>query len=418
MATAQFSMPDNTFVGSKKQYWVDSIIGSGSTYTWKIDHVIQQNGPINMFSVTWNNEGNFLLEIQETSENNCRGEVKSGWVNVTAAPVLEIIAPTIMVLCAVETFPAYTDLESFLDAGGSVSDNCALDSASFHLSLEEITGTGYPAPYTITREYTISDFCGNTSKFRQIIAVPRVMNGSITFQKNVTCPGQNTGSITVTGSGGNAPYRYRIGEGSYQSSGTFNDLPAGEYTLTIVDNNECTTVFFVTLTIDNLLPVAEFASSFTALMTYSFIDFSTNSTTYFWNFGDGQTSTFANPSNAYNAIGTYTVTLTVTNSCGTDSASQIITIEIPDLEFYDGFSPNDDGLNDTWVIPILSYYPINKVKIINRWGSEVWMASNYSNTSNFWNGKNMNGTDMPDGTYFFVINYSNIEKRGWVFIKR
>lgn len=418
MATAQFSMPDNTYIGATKKYWVDSIIGSGSTYTWKIDHVIQQNGSINLFSVAWNNEGTFLLEVQETSGDNCPGEVQSGWVHVTAAPVLEIIAPTIVVICAVETVPAYTDLESFLEAGGTVSENCALDSASFHLTLEEIAGAAYPGPYTIAREYTISDFCGNTSKFRQIIAVPGILGGSITSQQNVLCFGENTGSFTITGSGGTAPYRYRIDEGASQTTGTFNNLPPGGYTLTIVDNNGCTTLFLVTLTAENYLPEAEFTSSNMEPMTYSFTDFSTNATTYFWNFGDGQTSTFANPSNDYTAIGTYTVTLTVSNNCGSDSASQIISIEVPDLEFYDGFSPNDDGLNDNWVIPILNYYPINNVKIINRWGSEVWKATNYSNTRNFWNGKNMNGNDMPDGTYFYVINYNNIEKRGWVFIKR
>lgn len=416
--SAQIAMPDNLYVGAEKQYWVDSITGSGSTYTWKIDGVIRQTGSVNLFLNTWNTVGRYLLEVQETSSDGCLGEVKSGWVHVTAAPVLEIIAPTIVVICAVETVPPYTNLNSFLVAGGTVSDKCALDSASFHLTLEEIAGAAYPEPYTITREYTISDFCGNTSKFRQIITVPGVLGGSITSQQNVLCFGENTGSFTITGSGGTAPYRYRIDEGASQTTGTFNNLPPGGYTLTIVDNNGCTTLFLVTLTVENYLPEAEFTSSYLEPMNYSFTDFSTNATTYFWNFGDGQTSTFANPSNAYNAIGTYTVTLTVTNSCGSDSASQIISIEVPDLEFYDGFSPNNDGLNDTWVIPILNYYPINYVKIINRWGSEVWMAKNYSNSGNFWNGKNMNGNDMPDGTYFYLISYSNIEKRGWVFIKR
>ncbi|MDA3880162.1 MAG: hypothetical protein PF436_07235, partial [Prolixibacteraceae bacterium] len=43
-ATAQFSMPDNTFVGTEKQYWVDSVVGSGSTYTWRINNEIQYSG--------------------------------------------------------------------------------------------------------------------------------------------------------------------------------------------------------------------------------------------------------------------------------------------------------------------------------------------------------------------------------------
>jgi gliding motility-associated-like protein len=418
VATAQLSMPDHTYVGATKQYWVNSNLGSGSTFIWKIDHVIQQNGLEKLFSVTWNNEGTFFVEVQETSESNCWGETMSGWVYVRAVPVLEITAPPIVVLCAVETVPAYSDFDSFIEAGGSVSDNCVLDSASFRLSYEEITGDHYPGPYTIIREYTLDDYCGNTSKFRQVINVPGVLSGSITLKQNVLCSGENTGSITLEGSGGTAPYTYRIDEGESQTTGIFNDLTTGVHSLTIVDSNGCTTLIVVTLTAENYWPEAAFSPSYIELMTYSFIDYSTNATTYFWDFGDGSTSAIANPSNAYTATGTYTVSLTVSNNCGTDSTSQKITIEIPDLEFYDGFSPNNDGLNDTWVIPILGYYPINNVKIINRWGSEVWMATNYNNANNFWNGQNMNGKDMPDGTYYFVINYNNIEKRGWVFIKR
>lgn len=418
LVTAQIVMPDHTYVGATKQYWVDSNIGSGSTYTWKIDHVVHQNGSDTLFSFTWNNEGTYLLEVQESSGSNCRGETISGWVYVSAVPVLEVTAPTIELLCAVETVPAYPDLESFLDAGGSVSDNCALDSASFHLSFEEITGAQYPEAYTITREYTLSDFCGNTSAFSQIIVVPGVLSGNIISQDDVLCFGDNTGSITIEGSGGTAPYEYRIDEGPSQATGIFSNLTTGEHKLTIVDANGCTTSIFVTLTADAYRPLAEFSSTNTDPMSYSYINFSTNATTYFWDFGNGNTSTSINPTNAYAAPGTYTVTLTVSNSCGTNSATEIITIEIPDLEFYDGFSPNDDGLNDTWVIPILDYYPVNNVVIINRWGSEVWMTDNYNNKSNLWNGKNMNGNDMPDGTYYYIINYGGLEKRGWVFIKR
>ncbi|OFX31414.1 MAG: hypothetical protein A2W90_09480 [Bacteroidetes bacterium GWF2_42_66] len=567
-------MPDNAFVGAEKQYWVDSIVGSESTYTWKINHVIQQTGSVNLFSNTWNTVGAYLLEVQETLTGNCPGEVQSGWVYVHAAPVLEIICPTIEVLCAVETVPAYADLESFLLAGGIILNNCTLNSASFRLSFERITVPGYPEPYSITREYSVSDICGSIGKCTQTILISGVLTGNIASQTNVSVPGGNNGSVTVAGSGGTAPYQYKLGSGNYQVSGTFNSLISGDYIVTVQDNNRCTfdvpvtitqpltplsgiktshenvlcfgentgsvtvagsggttpyeyilnegfyqtsgtfntlpagnyvvtvrdamlntfaipvtiaqptkltvsatqtnilcfgnntgsatatatggTVSYsyswdtspvqtsatannlstgvytvivtdgngctatssVTIVAINSLPLAEFTSVFSELMTYSFTDGSTNATTYAWDFGDGHTSTSANPTNAYATTGTYTVTLIVSNSCGTDITTQVITVEIPDLEFYNGFSPNGDGLNDYWKIPVLSYYPENSVKIINRWGSKVWMGSDYNNTSKIWTGQNMNGNNLPDGTYYYIINYSKFEKRGWVFIKR
>jgi gliding motility-associated-like protein len=88
------------------------------------------------------------------------------------------------------------------------------------------------------------------------------------------------------------------------------------------------------------------------------------------------------------------------------------------FDFFNGFSPNGDGINDTWTIPFLVNYVKNTVVIINRWGNEVWKGNNYDNRNIVFRGNNMNGNELPDGTYFYIIQYNNLEKRGWVFIKR
>lgn len=55
---------------------------------------------------------------------------------------------------------------------------------------------------------------------------------------------------------------------------------------------------------------------------------------YLWDFGDGQTSTLSKPSHTYQTPGNYTVRLTVTNSCGSDTKTQSIrVVGIPDAEF-------------------------------------------------------------------------------------
>lgn len=53
------------------------------------------------------------------------------------------------------------------------------------------------------------------------------------------CFSDVTGSITVSGIGGVPPYTYAIGTGTYSTSGTFNPLAAGTYTIHIKDNNNC-----------------------------------------------------------------------------------------------------------------------------------------------------------------------------------
>lgn len=87
-------------------------------------------------------------------------------------------------------------------------------------------------------------------------------------------------------------------------------------------------------------------------------------------------------------------------------------------EFFNGFSPNGDGVNDWWKIPVLSYYSKNLVIINNRWGDVVWKNDNYDNKDIVFSGQNMYGQDLPDGTYYYIIRYNNTEKRGWIFIKR
>lgn len=59
----------------------------------------------------------------------------------------------------------------------------------------------------------------------------------------------------------------------------------------------------------------------------SFTDTSTNSpTSWYWEFGDGTTSTAQNPTKTYISMGSYTVTLTATNSFGSDSVSKTVSV--------------------------------------------------------------------------------------------
>ncbi len=70
-------------------------------------------------------------------------------------------------------------------------------------------------------------------------------------------------------------------------------------------------------------PVANFTSNITAGCSPATINFTGtstgNPTSYSWDFGDGATSTLENPSKIYNTPGVYTVTLTVTNTLGSDT---------------------------------------------------------------------------------------------------
>jgi len=79
-------------------------------------------------------------------------------------------------------------------------------------------------------------------------------------------------------------------------------------------------------------PVANFTADVTtgdAPLTVQFTDASTGAESWSWDFGDGATSTDRNTTHSYQSAGTYTVTLTVENSAGSDSATATITVIEP-----------------------------------------------------------------------------------------
>ena len=80
---------------------------------------------------------------------------------------------------------------------------------------------------------------------------PVTLDASISSQANVTCFGTNNGSVTVEANPatGTAPYQYSInGGGTWQGSGTFNNLIASIYTVIVRDANGCTKQVPVTIT--------------------------------------------------------------------------------------------------------------------------------------------------------------------------
>jgi gliding motility-associated-like protein len=114
----------------------------------------------------------------------------------------------------------------------------------------------------------------------------------------------------------------------------------------------------------------------------------------------------------------YSVEVTYGESCSADDEILIVECSlladfanIPNL-----FTPNDDGHNDTWVFYEAANYPDIIVEIFDRWGKLVFRSEpGYSNP---WDGKNMNGRDMPMDSYHYVIKIGHEEIMGTVTIVR
>jgi gliding motility-associated-like protein len=79
----------------------------------------------------------------------------------------------------------------------------------------------------------------------------------------------------------------------------------------------------------------------------------------------------------------------------------VLTIAPPvDLVIPNTFTPNADGINDTWKIPALASYPNCSVQIFNRYGAKVYNSIGYGMP---WDGT-VNGSDAPVGVYYYSID--------------
>ncbi|MBI3712922.1 MAG: collagenase [Burkholderiales bacterium] len=139
-------------------------------------------------------------------------------------------------------------------------------------------------------------------------------------------------SDTSTDSDGNIASRsWNFGDGSSSTSAnpakTYASAGSYTVTLTVTDNQGASTSVSKTVTVTapaNVPPVAQFSASVSGLAV-TFTDQSTDSdgsiASRSWNFGDGTSSTLANPVKTYAASGTYQVSLTVTDNRGASTTT-------------------------------------------------------------------------------------------------
>lgn len=208
-------------------------------------------------------------------------------------------------------------------------------------------------------------------------------------------------TITLTASGGNS---YVWSNGSTQPEMTVNPATSTSYTVTVSDGT-CSGTDTVTIQV-NTPPWVNAGNDTTIYEGQSLTlipVFSGTITGYSWAPSSSLSSaSIPSPVATPSVTTTYTIVVTDGNGC---SSSDAITIEIEedpnaDIILYNTFTPNNDGVNDTWFIENIDRFPDNFLQIFNRNGHLVYEKSGYHNE---WDGKYY-GNDLPAATYYFVLD--------------
>ena len=133
------------------------------------------------------------------------------------------------------------------------------------------------------------------------------------------------------------------------------------------------------------------------------------SATYQWSTSSGTLlGTAANQ--AVTELGTYSVKITNASGC---FGIANITVDAITCSVPKGISVNGDGINDVWD---LSGFKVKQLNIFNRYGQKVYSKADYKKE---WGGQTDKGDELPDGTYFYVIERVGFDSiSGWVYVNR
>lgn len=250
-------------------------------------------------------------------------------------------------------------------------------------------------------------------------------------KKDLICFESNDGNISINNvTNGKTPYEYSINNGTFGKNSTFDNLEAGLHKITIKDAQGCTIDTVITLLQPQKIVVhlgrdtSIFPGEIVTLKGE--VNLPPNAIhSIQWN-------DFITPQCAkcldlivQPSISTgYILTVKDSNQC---SGTDIKYVYIKDLPVFvpNTFSPNDDGINDLFVIMgEEKYFKIKTVRIFNRWGDKIYEELDLSpnDYSRGWNGT-YQGIAQNPGLFIYVAEIETLDKtvrtiKGEVFLVR
>lgn len=344
----------------------------------------------------------------------------------------------------VATVTVNPDLEilSVLTSNDTV---CPGDPAIIHVDVEGGNGGPYmmtlqdgrvvPSPFTVypdttTMFYiTLEDMCGTPSVVDSILINVRPQPGNLFTAEDVDgCPPFAAYFNEGTPNYGQS-YLWRFGDNGFSTDKNPVHIyeEPGIYTvsLEVMDDFGCKN----TRTVENMITVYqgpkalfEINPEVVSMLNpeVEFINHSVDADSYYWFFGDGDSSLFVNPRHVYPSIGEYEVILvaaTERNCRDTTIRSLVVQNE---FAFYvpTSFTPNGDGMNDCFR-PCGNGIDKNTFKMVvyDRWGNLVYDTERFDPdaycdacSEGAWdgtdNGSRIKGDDiLPNGLYHWYCEF-------------
>ncbi|GAB3327940.1 hypothetical protein GCM10027429_02210 [Marivirga atlantica] len=313
-------------------------------------------------------------------------------VNILAQPQISFTFPS--EACTGNSL-SFTD-ESVVDDNAIVNYSWSFGDGNVSTERNPTHIYNSSGTFDVSLEITYDGFTTCTSELSQSITINGELNFSINSSSTAICEGDS--SVLSVDNPFNT-YNWSTGE----TSSSIIVREAGDYSVTVTDANGCEGTSEITVT-SAPSPTVELNASNTVISPNDTITLNaTGLANYIWS---PDSAIIRNSSDEVQMVISNSTTVTVegTNSSGCfGSASIQIRVEesnIGDVIVPEKFfSPNNDGIADSWKIEEISNYPQCGIEIYDQTGNKIYEAKPYNND---WQGTS-NGQPIPDGVYYFVI---------------
>ena len=391
----------------------------------RVGKIVQRNwnmgeGKIQTFTAAGNfnhvyaSEGNYVATLQVVTDSGCISVVKQQSVRVNPLPK---IAFTMPIICLPDGNGVFTDQSSITDNSEvlfsyrwNFNDPNDPTPSTLKNPSHRYAAVG---PYPVQLIITSKDGC--------IDSLTRLMNtiypqpsAQFDISSNEVCR-EGTLQFTdksISTSGAVTQWRWFMGSNDSSfiknPSKQFND--SGSYTirLFIYDDKGCVSDTNSQQVVVHPYPILEMANNLRVLEggSIKFKPFFFGSQLLF----DWTPALYLDSADIAQPIAappddiTYRLTLTGIGGCSVSDTVFVKVLKSPLVP--NAFSPNGDGINDTWRIQYLESYPGATIEVFNRYGQKVFESTGYTTE---WDGF-FNGSPLPVGTYYYIINPRNGRK--------
>jgi gliding motility-associated-like protein len=305
--------------------------------------------------------------------------------------------------------------------GGTSASNSSLCAGSYSLTVTDVNGCTSTSSGTLTSPEGVFPTVTQTSNF----------NGF-----GVSCDDKCDGHSRLTIVGGALPYSVKWSTGKIDIINTVNgfsdvfNLCAGTYTVTVSDDNDVTSIGTVEITTpgpfyldlnqtrpttlsacDGLILANALNGVAPVTYTYSVAGSSVLGT------GPKIDDLCVDRKIVFFATDANGCTATARDTVGypSDGCFQVDPVITPGTQ---------DGKNDLLTITCIESANSSSLQIFNRWGQLVYTAEGYTNfSSTSWDGNNSKKQLLPEGVYYYVLNFTdeentNFQQKGYIHLIR